>query len=412
MPDTPSPNAGTASADTASHYDIIIVGGGMVGLSLAIGLSKTSLRVLVLEARDFSYIDTEILDQRSTALSAGTQRLLANYGLWPSLKPFANPINTIHVSEKGRFGAVNIKHTDCAVDALGYVIENQQFLQQALAYLSNTDVTLTSPAALQDLVEIEASDTTHAYQVITSAGNFTCSLLVATDGVHSPVAALLDIPASQTAYDQHAITVNVKTSVNHQQRAFERFTSHGPLAFLPMQDGYSSVVWCVPEHKLPAIMALDEAHFNAVLQQEFGRRLGRIEQCGTRAHFPLQLTERHNAATSGNAIILGNALHNLHPVAGQGFNLSMRDIEQLVTLLAADLASAKVRFANERHRDQQRVIKATDTLVRLFSNDLLPAMAARHLGLMGLDYIPPLKNAIARQGMGISASLPTQMREQ
>lgn len=389
-------------------HDVTIVGGGMVGMSLALGLAQglaqglasPNLRVAVLEARDFKAVEYSPLDQRTTAVAAGTQKILAGLGLWQTLQAHASPIKRIHVSEKSRFGSTQLDSADYALDALGYVIDNQQFMQAALAQLASTDVELISPCTVTSVTAHDSD----GYTLETDQGQIETKLLVIADGVNSATCQMLGLQHQRHAYQQQALTFNVATSKPHQGRAFERFTPHGPLAFLPLNDGLSSVVWCLPDTKVDTVAALDNEAFLSLLQLEFGHRLGEITRCGARGRFPLSLYQAE-AHVGDNLVILGNAAHNLHPVAGQGFNLSMRDVGMLVDLLrqdgTADLSTLLATFHTGRQRDQALVIKATDTLVRLFSNALLPQMAVRHAGLMALDYLPLAKRLLAEQSMGL-----------
>jgi 2-octaprenyl-6-methoxyphenol hydroxylase len=242
-------------------------------------------------------------------------------------------------------------------------------------------------------------------------------LLVAADGARSPVREQLGIAALRREYGQQAVIANVTPTLPHDNVAYERFTAEGPVAFLPMSENRCAVVCAVNEAELPAVMDLDDAGFLALLHDRFGDRLGPLPRVGRRQAYPLFLLKSREHARA-RAAIIGNAAHTLHPIAGQGFNLGIRDVAALAEVIAnahragADIGDLAVldRYADWRRWDQRRTIAFTDALNRLFANPLLPLRAARNLGLLAFDLCPPVKRLFARQMMGLDGRLPKLAR--
>lgn len=397
----------------AAHFDVLIVGGGLVGASLACALGGCGQRVGVVEAWPFDAPAQPSYDDRSIALAYGTRRIFEGMGLWERLAPAATPIERIHVSDRGHFGMTRMSAADCGLDALGYVVENRsvgRVFSGALSALP--DVELICPAQLKTLeltargahVRIERGD---AEQVLTTR------LLVGADGARSTVRTLAGIGAWRRDYGQCAVIANVSPAEDHRNTAFERFTRDGPLAFLPMSGGRCSLVWTVPAAERDEVLNLSDERFLGAVQERFGRRLGRLQKVGKRAAYPLALVRARRHAASRLALI-GNAAHSLHPIAGQGFNLGLRDVAVLAELLVdsaaagGDPGSHRLLEAYEdaRRRDQQHISVLTDGLVRIFSNDYLPVVLARNAGMVAADLVPPLKRALMRRTMGLAGRLP------
>ena len=397
-------------------FDILIVGGGMVGATLACALADSGLTIGMLEARPYGEPGQPSFDDRSIALSHSSHRILAAAGLWSELAGEATPIGHIHVSDRGHFGATRIDAADEGVEALGYVIENRvmgRALMQHLAGVQNIE--LIAPAELVDFDNGEAAVTA---EVDCAGGRvtFTARLLVAADGTGSPVRKRLGIHAVTGGYGQSALIANVTTSEPHRNRAYERFTDSGPLALLPMSPGpegeaRSSLVWTHRTEELAQTMALDDDAFLAALQARFGYRLGRFTRVGKRVAYPLALM-RSTEISRRRVASVGNAAHTLHPVAGQGYNLALRDVALLAELLVdasragQDLGGIDLLDAYERGRaaDTRDVVRYTDALVRVFSNASFALGHARAAGLIAVDLIAPLRHWLARQSMGLRYS--------
>ena len=400
-----------------TDYDILIVGGGMVGASLACALAGHGLRIAVVEAVPFGAEVQPSYDDRAIALAYGTRRIFEGMGVWPALAAEAAPIREIRVSDRGRFGAARLRAADAGTDALGYVTEARVLGRALVARLAGqADIDVLCPATLDDLAfEPDAA------RARVRAGERTeelhCRLVVAADGAHSAVRERLAIPTTRWEYGQTAVIANVTPAWHHRGVAYERFTDGGPLALLPMRDERCAVVWTLRAEQAPSVLALDDQAFLARLQDYFGYRLGALRRVGRRHAYALSLVRAREHVRPRLALI-GNAAHTLHPVAGQGFNLGLRDAAALAQILvqaaehARDLGDPVVleEYAAWRRRDHLRVTVFTDGLARLFANPLAPVGLARDLGLLAVDLLPPLKQMLLRQTMGLAGTLPRLAR--
>jgi len=395
-------------------YDIVIIGGGLVGATLACALSPSPYRVALVEARLFGAQDHSSYDDRSLALAFGSRRILSGLALWDATAPTATPIKTIHVSERGRFGATRLCHDEEGVEALGYVVPNRDIGRVLYARLSgqgNLDV--IAPARVQDFY-IEASHVAVrvAFEVEDADTQYLrCRLLVAADGANSAVRRRLGIGVTVADYAQTAIVAKVKPSRHHACAAFERFTDTGPIALLPMSEGRCSLVWTHTPEGAKAAMRLGNAAFLENLQDRFGYRLGCFIETGARSAYPLSLSKAR-AVIGPRVVLIGNAAHTLHPVAAQGFNLSLRDVAVLTELLFGSAPNDPgdqnllTRYAALRKADLRRTARLTDGLARLFTNPFKPLAYARPAALLTLDLISPLRHRLAHRAMGISGPVP------
>ncbi len=401
-----------------TDYDLLIIGGGMVGASLACALAGLNLRIGLVEAAPFTVNAHPSYDDRTIALAQGTRRIFRTLGLWDTLEPTATPIQHIHISERGGTGFAHLDARREGVDALGYVAEARMIGAALLARLSSLpDFELLCPARLEQ-VSIEPD---MARAVIDCGDGRTralrARLLVAADGARSPVREQLGIAALRWEYGQQAVIANVTPTLHHAHVAYERFTADGPIALLPMSDHRCAVVCTVNESETAAVMALDDSAFLALVQARFGDRLGPLLRAGRRQSYPLFLLKAREHARARVALI-GNAAHTLHPIAGQGFNLGIRDVAALAEVIAdasgagEDIGALSVlnRYADWRRWDQRQTIAFTDALNRLFGNPLLPVRTARNLGLLAFDLLPPAKRWFARQAMGLDGRLPKLAR--
>jgi 2-octaprenyl-6-methoxyphenol hydroxylase len=395
-------------------YDAVIIGGGMVGASLAAALhAHSNKRIAVVEAFEFESRAQPSFDDRVIALSYGSRRIFEAMNLWTQLEPQVQPIHSIHVSDRGHFGASRLHHTEENVEALGYVAENRvigQVLMERVRQLAHVE--WLCPAQLENLQQDE-----QGVEVTIRLGNkqkiLRTRLLVAADGAMSRARELAGLNLQRTDYGQSAIIANVETEYAHQNVAYERFTETGPIAFLPMTQKRCSVVWTVRSDEAEAVMALEDKNFIAQLQQRFGFRLGHIVRCGKRHVYPLAYVAAEQL-TKGRVAIIGNAAHALHPVSGQGYNLALRDVAEMAELIARHddpgHALLLAEYHARRYQDMQRVYRFTDTLVQLFSNRLAPLAHARAAGLILLDMVPPLRHLLARQSMGLLAPMSRMLR--
>ena len=403
---------------SAEHFDVVIVGGGMVGASLACALGSTTLRVAVIEStallgagRTPSYQPS--FDARSTALSLSSVCFLDSLGLWQSVRRHAQAIQRIHVSDRGHFGSTRMDARDEGLEALGFVVENQwlgSVLHGALANYPSLRV--LAPASV---ARIRATPDGARLGVREDGREleFDASLAVIADGARSGLAAQLGIAMHQQPYGQHALIANIGHRRDHDGHAFERFTDQGPLAMLPLPpdtDGgaRSALVWVLPPALAAEAATLQEHRFLHRLQARFGYRLGRLSRCGERHIYPLGRSSASEQARAG-VVLLGNSAHSLHPVAGQGFNLSLRDVAALAELLrAAHLVDENPgslallqRFVDAQRLDQELTGGFSDALPRLFGSGFLPLAAARDLGLIGLDLLPGVRSLLVRQATGL-----------
>lgn len=402
-------------ADT--EVDVLIVGGGMVGASLACALGGQPVRVAVVESVPFTAASQPSYDDRSIALAWGSRVVFESIGLWQGLEGRVTPIEEIHVSDRGHFGATRLRSARHGFPALGYVVENRELgrlFADSLPRCSNVE--MICPARLRGL---ESADDHVRVELELDGGTrvITTRLLVGADGGQSAVRRLAGIEVDSVDYGQSAVIANITPALAHRNRAFERFTAEGPLALLPMTDERCSLVWTVARERSGEVAEMADEAFLAELQQRFGFRLGALERVGARAAYPLvRVSARRHVAN--RLALIGNAAHTLHPVAGQGFNLGLRDVAVLAEVITdaagagEDVGSVPVldRYAAWRRRDQQRALTFTDGLVRIFSNDFIPLVVARNAGMIALDLLPPLKRMMMRQTMGIAGRLPRLAR--
>lgn len=384
---------------------LAIVGGGLVGASLALALQQGAKargwNIALIEPFEPGSEYQPSYDARSTALSYGTRLIYQRLGVWERIAERAEPITQIHVSDHGRAGATRLDASDQQVPALGYVVENAWIGHCLWQALDDEAVTRHCPAEVEQMQAVAGG-----YRLTLTAGQvLDCDLAVLADGGRSALREQLGIAIKTTPYDQSALIANVTPGKPHGGQAFERFTDDGPMALLPLQDNRCALVWTRPEEDAARLAALPEAAFLDELQQAFGYRLGGFQQVGARHLYPLMLIEAEEQVRSG-LVVLGNAAHSLHPIAGQGYNLSLRDTEALAAALlsgSAKLGDIGVLQAYHRRQrtDQWLTVGFSDRLTRLFAGSALLSVAGRNLGLLGLDLLPPAKAWFARQAMGL-----------
>jgi 2-octaprenyl-6-methoxyphenol hydroxylase len=405
------------------HYDLIIVGAGMVGATLACAVThqwQKPLSVLVIEASRLlgSKAEQPGFDARSTVLSASSVDYLQMLGLWEGMQMQAAPIQHIQVSDQGHFGGVHLHGTDSGVDALGQVVENA-VIGQALnrALLQNSRLELCAPVQVEHLVpHIDGMQLrlSAASSETTEAITLTAALVVLAEGGRSGLAQQLGIHTRESQYGQSAVIANVALSQPHRGIAYERFTAKGPLALLPLvaRGGMQrmALVWTHPEDDIPSILALPDADFIARLQQDCGNRVGQVVYAGKRAVYPLSLQVAEEQFRPG-VVLLGNVAHTLHPVAGQGFNLALRDAMALAANIRQSCAEGvnPGTFARLRawwdgvQQDQARTITFSDAMTRIFSSRSTSLTLLRKFGMVGLELLPPLKRHFAQQAMGYAS---------
>lgn len=398
-------------------FDIAIIGGGMVGASLAsmLAASQPQLRIALIEAQSFARADEvhyqSSFDARSTALSYGTAKVAQELGIWAQLQQHITPIAKVHVSDRGHFLGGLIDAVTNNLDAVGYVVENAWLGKVLLTNVqARESIHCFAPAKVLELIPQENSA---RLRVQTDAQEFfiDAALAVVADGGNSVLRHSLGIATQVREYGQTAIITNVEFSEPHQGIAFERFTDQGPIALLPLGESIdaqkSALVWTLPSDQADEILLANDADFLAHLQTRFGFRVGRFTRVAKRFAYPLQLVLAEEQVRS-HVVLVGNAAHFLHPVAGQGFNLALRDCACLVETLCNAFAqgqspgelSVLQKYLDAQALDQQLTIEFSDKLVRLFSNNHLPLIALRHLGLLSLESLPLLKDQFIAQTMG------------
>lgn len=408
------------SLPRAPHYDVVIVGAGMVGASLALALTRAQeqpLRLLLVEASALHSSTTPVqpgFDARSTVLSAGTVSYFRDLDLWAALAKVATPITQIHVSDQGRFGSVRLDSKDERVAALGYVVENadlgralnaQLLAAPALELCAPVSVETLAPDAEGMRLQLRSSD---------GDATITAALVVLAEGGRSNLPAQLGIAQRHQAYEQSAVIANVAFAHAHKHVAYERFTPKGPLALLPLADREgchrAALVWTHPEAEAQGILDMSDAAFLARLQHDFGGRVGSFTRVGKRAAYPLALQVAEEQIRPG-LVLLGNVAHTLHPVAGQGFNLALRDTMMLAGNIRESLRLQQspgtfVRLQQYRHavqQDQSHTIAFSDYMTRLFSSNNRILGLVRQAGMASVDLLPPLKHQLSRQAMGLAS---------
>ncbi|QSB54830.1 2-octaprenyl-6-methoxyphenyl hydroxylase [Acinetobacter calcoaceticus] len=401
------------------QQQVIIVGGGMVGLSLSLMLAKANITVKLLEAVKYpNYDDQNVapyhssFDARNTALSRRSVQIYQKLGLWDALQQHATPILQVHITEQGSFGKARLIAEQEKVESFGQVIENAwlgrvlltQVRQQPLIELiDGVQVTALTQDAEQVHIEAQRGD-----EIL----KLESKLLIAADGRDSFCRQAIGVGVDVHDYDQVAIVTTVQTSKPHEHVGFERFSALGPLALLPLPGEYRrSVVWPVKKGTENEWLGDEnDQHFLSALQQTYGDRAGKFEKTGKRFSYPLSQVLAHKQAV-GRVILMGNAAHTIHPVAGQGFNLCLRDADVLVRYLVNQLSTSDdlgnpdnlLAYEQARLSDQQRVIKFCDTVVRGFSNQNPLLKLIRNTGLIAFDVIPGVKPLVANYAMGLKA---------
>jgi 2-octaprenyl-6-methoxyphenol hydroxylase len=389
-------NFGAQQLEQCCNYDITIIGGGPVGAALALALRDSKLKVCVLEARP---ADSASNDARALALSYGSRLLLSRLGIWDSLRDIS-AIRTIHISQKQSFGRAVLRAAEMNVPELGYVLPYPA-LQDALTNaLQNTDVETIYGASVTQLSN-SSDHTVICYQQNGAEHTLHARLAVVADG-----GKLLaqQFPPEVRDYGQSALITHITCSAPQPNIAFERFTPQGPLALLPFQNGYE-LVWTAPHQVAQEMPAWDDAKFLRELHQHFGDRVGEFLTVGKRTCFPLGLRRAPQQSPMPHVVLLGNAAQTMHPVAGQGFNMGLRDAWELAqeildaapeTLGTEGMLAA---YRGQRRIDREAGIRFTDGLVRLFSNDLPLVSAGRAAALTALDCLPFVKKFVAKRMM-------------
>ena len=390
-----------------SKFDIAIVGAGAVGGTLAYALARLGFSVVLVEKTALNAVQQPAFDERHLGFSCSTKIALHCLGLWQAMSSQAVAVRRIHVSSQGRFGSVLLDARDEGLESLGYVVparEVGRVLHRAIAQQDN--IRVIAPARLLSVMTAQEM----AVIVLDYGGErmeIHADLLVGADGAQSQTRELLRIGATRRAYNQSAVIVNLDTDDPEPGLAYERFIDGGVIALLPRSEAGYAAVFSVANDKAVRLMEMDEKSFAACLQEDFGRRLSHITRVGKRHCFPLTLV-RSRELVRERFVLVGNAAHSIHPIAAQGFNLSMRDITALVEVLAKAYAKGRhpgelsvlQQYADWRKWDARLMVAFTDGLTRLFDIPLLPATSLYQKGLVALRYFPQARNLFIRAVTG------------
>jgi 2-octaprenyl-6-methoxyphenol hydroxylase len=395
-------------------YDVAIIGGGLVGASLACALAPLGLKVALIEAVAFRSASQPSYDDRTLAMSASSCKILDGLGIWSGLEN-ATPIREVHVRELGRPGCVVMNPSELGLDRFGHVVEARVFgaaITRKIPRLEN--LSFLCPASVTS-ISIDEDAATVEFTGETGQEQIRASLLVAADGANSFIRESLGIEAEKHDYRQTAVICNITPERDHRGRAFECFTPTGPFAVMPHVDGRCGLIWCVPTGQSELMMELPEDEFLRQAHRRFGDRLGKFMKMGRRSSYPLRLV-RAQEDVRPRVVILGNAAHAIHPIGAQGFNLGLRDVAALAELLAderkkgsaADFGSMDLlsRYSEWRKQDQCGTIAYSDGLARIFSNPTGLAATARTAGLLAHALIPSLRRQLAVRAMGYRGRIP------
>ncbi|MFK8069101.1 MAG: 2-octaprenyl-6-methoxyphenyl hydroxylase [Gammaproteobacteria bacterium] len=405
-----------------TDFDCLIVGGGMVGASLACALrdqvlDNKPIKIAVVEAFSPNKNNPPNYDDRGLGIAPASQRILQGLGLWEKLEAEATPIKKIHISDRGHFAATRLSAEKMGVDQLGHIVIGRalgEVLHDTLNHSENIEY--ICPATVAN-IEHQSDHISVEIQNQKGTNKVTARLLIAADGGNSQVRKMLDVETEAKQYDQTAIVTNVTPEISHNNTAFERFTSTGPLALLPSSDQRCVVVWTTKTEQADSIMQLEESEFLEQLEKRFGHRLGKFLKMGQRRSYPINLIKAKQLIGPRFAI-LGNAAHTIHPNAAQGLNLGLRDIAQMAELIVEAARSNKDighpellnAYAESRQKDHQQVIHFSDGLTKIFYNDNPVLITLRNLAMLGVEHFPPAKRALTRRAMGLSGEPPRLVR--
>lgn len=428
-PDQTISDQTTAAQTTVARFSIAIAGGGMTGAMLALALLEQNpqLQLAIIEQQSMAeatqpvVTPTASFDSRSIALAAASVELLHRLGLWAEVRQYACAIAQIKVSDRGHFGKVQLDANSLGRESMGSVIEIEWLgallYAKLQTHVARGALTWFRPAQIATL---QQQQDLNLIQLV-DGRSLCCDLLVLAEGGDSPTRQLAGFQSLQQPYQQTALIANIGVATPHQQIAYERFTANGPIALLPLTRQRYSLVWTLSPSEALAMQRCDDAEFLAALQQAFGYSAGVFMSVGQRHSYPLVLKYSPEVARH-RVLLCGNSLHNLHPIAGQGFNLAMRDIAAICQLVqhelqlsaTADVGAYRVwrRYQQVRQHDMQQVITMTDGMVRLFSNQSRLMALGRNMGLTALMQCRELKHGFAEQSMGLTPLHIQQQRIQ
>lgn len=404
---------------TDRHADIVFAGGGMVGLTLAIALARAGLEVAVVDREVPDATLKPDYDGRATAIAFGSQQVLATAGVWQGMADAASPIWDIRVADGHPLRGISplflhYDHADVGDNPFGWIIENRVIRQSLHSVAQQTQgLTQIAPTSIANLDR--SSDRVVA--TLDNGDQVTAALAIAADGKMSATRKAAGIKVSGWQYDQVSMVATVQHERAHNGVAVELFLPGGPFAMLPMTGNRSNIVWSDHKDSAARFMAMDDDGFLEELRLRFGDWLGEVNLTGPRFSFPLSLQQAERY-TDHRLALVGDAAHAIHPIAGQGLNMGLRDVAALAECivdahrLGLDIGvGASLRDYERRRRfDNVTLAAVTDALLRLFSNDIAPVRAVRDIGLAAVNHLPPLKGFLMRHAMGIVGDLPRMVR--
>ncbi|KRE88769.1 2-octaprenyl-6-methoxyphenyl hydroxylase [Frateuria sp. Soil773] len=404
----------TDRSGSVGRTGVLVVGGGLVGASLAIALDAAGIATTLVEASAPRADAQPSYDERNLALARASVNGLQAIGVWPHAAAAATPIRQIRVSRAGEFGSARLEAARHGVDALGWTLPARELGAALLRRLDDcTRLTRFAPATLESMAPHDGG---WRVQVRTADGARTLdtALLVGADGTESFVRARLGIEAERHDYRQTLFVCTVTPERGHAHRAYERFADDGPVALLPLGEGRCGLVLTVPAEEAAAVAALDDAGFVALAQRRFGWKLGRLGRPGKRYPYAIQRVAAQRL-TGPRAVLVGNAAQTVHPIGAQGFNLGLRDALTLAELVAgaADPGDAALleRYAARRTEDREGTMTMSHGLVRLACLEQPLLAPLRSLALLACDRLPPLQRALAQRGMGFRGEPPRAVLE-
>ncbi len=385
----------------------------MTGLCLAAGFARAGVNVALVERARLADLSTDAFDGRGTAISAGSRRILEGVGLWSDIKDEAEPIREIRVADGVSPLCLHYDHADLDEGYLGWIVENAVIRRAFARAVVESGAEVIDGTGVTDAT----FDGVAARLALDNGETLSASLVIAADGRESPLRDMAGITVVRWRYPQDGIVCSVTHELNHRGIAHEHFLPAGPFAILPMTGNRSSIVWTERSDLAPEMMALDDAAFAAELRQRFGDFLGDVVLAPPRWRYPLSVVHAR-AYVAPRLALAGDAAHAIHPIAGQGFNIGLRDVAALSEITVDTLRlgldpGAPVtlaRYERWRRPDNMLMLAVTDSLNRLFSNDIAPLRYARDLGLATVDRAGPLKQFFMRQAMGLTGRLPRLAR--
>ncbi|MFB0990732.1 MAG: UbiH/UbiF/VisC/COQ6 family ubiquinone biosynthesis hydroxylase [Rhodospirillales bacterium] len=410
------------SSDLVS-CDILIIGGGLVGAAQAIALAQTGVDVAVIDQIDPQSGLKAGFDGRTSAIALATQRVLQNIGVWGKLGSDPAPIKDIRVTDGPSLFFLHYDHRDLGDDPFGYMVENRHMRRALMARLAELpNIQMIAPAQVQSLNRTSEVSEAH----LGDGRNVKAQLVIAAEGRRSPTRSAAGISLTHWSYKQTAIVCSVRMEHSHDFIAHEHFLPAGPFAILPLNGddpknlgNMASIVWTERDDLADVMVGLDDHEFKFEFDQRFGEFLGKTEIVGPRWSYPLSL-QFAETCTAERLALIGDASHGMHPIAGQGLNMGLRDVAVLAEVICdaknvgADYGSPEILKNYERWRrfDNTMMLAATDFLSRLFSNNITPIKLARDLGLAAVNQLPGLKKIFMRHAMGEIGELPKLMRDE